>query len=407
MKSIKIVASREVYELIHKPAFWISALVFPIFMGVILLLNNASGNALERQAEEQLQKATSIILVDQANLLENTVTNDKVFSTMTDPSAAEEIVRRGEADAAFIYPANIYSDGQIEVIENQTDASPLGYGRFNDVAQNLAQQSAIARIPDVKVRELASQPLQVDTVTYFEGQTAKTLADYIPAGVVLVIYVLLLILTPNIFLTSVTEEKENRTMEMILTTVRPRELIIGKLSGLLTAAALQIILLMGMTIVGILVFKNSLPADLGLTLAAINWLQLLVAIFYALAGFIIIASLLVGIGALAPSTREAANLVGPVMILTIFPIYFISFILQQPAGYLARLTSFFPFTSAFILQIRNALGAIGGLELVLSVLAVAAYVGFSLYLGLTLFKIGALDYQKRVSLKRVRAAFRK
>jgi len=403
MSDLKIIARREVKETLRRPIFWISTLVFPLFMAAILFLNNASEKALAQKAEQQLKEATKIILVDKAGVIDPATVSDKVFEFSDNAASAKQAVVDGQADATFIYQTDIAKTGKVQVIENQTsDGNPLNIGRYNDLAVNLVQQSAFNSIPDPLSRQLANETLQTDTTTYHNGQPAKQLGDYLAPALVLGAYFLLLILTPNIFLMSVTEEKENRAMEMILTAVKLKDFILGKLSGLTLAAIAQILMLASISIVGFIIFGGNLPDGINFSLSSINWVQLALAVFYLLSGFIIIASLLIGVGSLATNAREAGNMVGPVIMLTIFPIYFITFILQDPSGGLALGTSYFPLTAPFILQVRNALGVIPTSEVIFSVITLATYTVAAVFLSLSMFKVGALDYNKRVSLKRLR-----
>ena len=140
-----------------------------------------------------------------------------------------------------------------------------------------------------------------------------------------------------------------------------------------------------------------LPFDL--TKLQINPLQIFLAIYYLICGFLILAFTMVGVGAAMPSYREANSFSAVFIMLSIFPIYFFAFILAEPSGPLAIALSYFPYTAPMILMLRNALGVMPPLEIILSLVALPLYILGVSFLAYKMFEFGVLEYNQKVSFK--------
>lgn len=156
-------------------------------------------------------------------------------------------------------------------------------------------------------------------------------------------------------LTNTIEEKSTRVIEVLLSSISPFELMAGKIAGMAAS---------GLTVVGtwaicIGIALTVVPEMLGASGAsfggiAVDPLYLLSFIFYFLSGYLLYASLLVGIGSVCNSLKEAQNLMLPIMIPLMVPLMAMVLISQDPNGTLARVMSFIPLFTPFIMMNRAA-----------------------------------------------------
>ena len=166
--------------------------------------------------------------------------------------------------------------------------------------------------------------------------------------------------------TAVAEEKENRMIETLLTSVRPFALLAGKLLAVGAAnLAMVAVWLASIVVAGPLIF-SALPAAqdvLPLDTGVLVWV-----LAFFLGGYLVSAVVMAGIGAVATGVREATQLSAVVIVPLIVPIYAFLLILQQPDGTLSRVLSFVPFTAPTTMMMRLAAGQPAPLEMGASLL---------------------------------------
>lgn len=194
-------------------------------------------------------------------------------------------------------------------------------------------------------------------------------------------------------LSGVVEEKQSRVVEVVLATVRPRDLLMGKVFGIGILGLVQLLILIVTALVAAnLVGRVELPAT---TVATV--LQLL--LWFAL-GYILYSTLFGVLGALASRMEEASNVTTPVSFLAMGA-YFISIfvVLNDPDGIVARITSLVPPAAPMVVPMRAALGAIEWWEVLLSVLVTVAFIYGLFVLGARVYTGAVLQTGGRMKLR--------
>lgn len=194
----------------------------------------------------------------------------------------------------------------------------------------------------------------------------------------------------------------------MLSSVTPKELIGGKIIGLIGIILTQVILLILLSIAGIafVIFLLSSQAgssailpSINLATLNINPLQILLDIIYIFLGFIVMACTMVGVGSAMPTYRDSQSFASVFIILSIFPMYFVSLIIAEPSGTIAQIFSYFPYSAGLILLFRNALGVLSPLEIILSLVLLIVYSYLIFVIAFKLFEFGSLEYTKKISFK--------
>jgi len=197
---------------------------------------------------------------------------------------------------------------------------------------------------------------------------------------------------------AVVEEKENRTMEILVTSLSPEQLMAGKTLGNLSVGLTQLGVWLGMAGLGLLVVVRFLPWGQNLNLSpAYFWLTLLTF----LPAFVMIAALMAMVGATVTETREAQQVAGMFSLPLFVPLWFITPLLQDPNSTLALVFTFIPFTAPITLPLRAAYSTVPLWQSALSVgLLFASAIG-AMWLAGRVFRLGMLRYGKRLSLKEI------
>ncbi|MGE0141662.1 MAG: ABC transporter permease [Planctomycetota bacterium] len=157
----------------------------------------------------------------------------------------------------------------------------------------------------------------------------------------------------QMLLTNTVEEKSNRLIEVLLSSVSPLQLMSGKVLGI-AFTGLTIVVFWALTaIVGTqLVPQTSKLAEWGLREIVANPIYLGSFIAYFLAGYLLYAAVLVAMGSVCDSLKEAQNLLQPVFILLIVPLIAMLPVVQDPNGTLARVLTYIPLFTPFLMMNR-------------------------------------------------------
>jgi len=192
-------------------------------------------------------------------------------------------------------------------------------------------------------------------------------------------------------LRSVAEEKENRIIEVLLSSVTPSELLIGKIFGLGAAGLLQIAIWLSTISFG---GMHNLPIKIEPALP-------LIALVYFLLGFLFFASMMAGIGAVAGSLQESQQIGGIFTFAAAFPLIFIQLILTKPDSPFAIFFSLFPLTSPVAMLARIGTSEVPLYQIAASILILVVSIYGVILLSGRLFRTYLLMYGKRPGVKEI------
>ncbi|MDP3964255.1 MAG: ABC transporter permease [bacterium] len=404
MNKILLIAKREYLKIVRSKSFWAIVLLLPIFYIVIGTLVSATAQSVEKKIEEEAKEAKRIVLVDSAGVLRDSLFTESL-ERIDDADRARQLVVSGEVDAAIVYPPTLASDQGIAVYAQDTGL--LSRDRFSELARTLLKQSILQNIESQEQRELFNSEIAVSTTIYDEGEEVQQGIEVFLIPIVsVVLYFLLVILSASFMLASVSEEKENRMIETMLSIVPARQLVWGKILGLTGVAITQLLTLIAFGIVAYNTTTNLIEFQINWAEVPIGFWQIILAVFYIFTGFLFISSVMVGVGSAMPNHREAQSFSSLFIILSIFPIYLATPLIADPNGPVAVITSYFPFTSALVLLFRTSIGAIAGWESALGIAAMLVYVAVGLWAAHRLFALGAMEVSKKLSFNFLLKHFR-
>lgn len=205
------------------------------------------------------------------------------------------------------------------------------------------------------------------------------------------------------FLQAITDEKENRTMEVMITSVSPAQLIVGKASALISVALTQLVIWMLTVLVGWIIARQLFEA---LQVVRIPWDILLVLVFYFLPTFTMIAGIMATIGAMVTELKEGQQVAGILNLLFTFPLFISAIAIADPDSPLLVFLTFFPTTAFITISMRWGFTTIPFWQLVISWVLVFLAAVLSVWAAARIFRLGMLRYGQRVSLKSAISALR-
>ena len=196
---------------------------------------------------------------------------------------------------------------------------------------------------------------------------------------------------------SVVQEKTNKTVEIMLSSVRPWQLMYGKIAGIGFAGLLQYavwFLLAGLLLTLLAAFGINTPELIDPRLFA-------TLLIYFIPAFLLYAAAFAAIGAASEDEQHLGQLSGPLILFLIIPLLLLSPIVMNPGSLIALVLSYFPFTAPVVMFIRVMVETPGIVELFLSYTIVLATIGLVAGLGGKVFRIGILLTGKRPSIGEV------
>lgn len=206
-----------------------------------------------------------------------------------------------------------------------------------------------------------------------------------------VAFLVLMMMSSGYLMEAVAEEKENRTMEVLMTTISPSQFIGGKLLGIVAVSFTQLVVWVAVALLGVVIARY----------AGIEWFQnphldwglIMASVAVAIPAFILASALMTAIGAMVPSAHEGQS-IGMIffMLHIALPILTIIAIINSPNSLLPTLFSFLPFTGLMTISLRNIFSVVPAWQVALSAGIQALCALGALWLASRAFRLGMLRY---------------
>ena len=320
------------------------------------------------------------------------------FVPYSDQEKATQELLDGRIDRLFVFPAEYLETGAVvEIRKERAGVVDIDGDSRSSALRGFILDNLFEGRVGPKEFERIRTPYRLATVEVSDtGAPAESDVDvgsiltFVAAGILLVVSGFT---ASGYLLQGLTEEKENRIMEVLLSSIKPEHLMFGKLAGLGAASLLQIALWAVTAVVFLLVLNLivELPFELSSEFVP-SPSSLLIALAYFLLGYALMGTLLAAIGAVTTNQRQAGNISAFVILPSVAPMWFLSLLLENPDAMLARVLSYIPITAPVTSLARLSLGGMGGLEVFLSLLALAVGVVAVVWLTTRLFRAYLLVY---------------
>ncbi len=403
MSKTTIVIKREYLKVVKKRSFIITTLLFPVFIIIVSVISTFSAQQADETGKRIAaeEKGTQIQIMDQTGLI-----NRNLFLTPEGSSAnfidnkddGIEMVKENKANVFIYYPSDAVTGDKIEIYV--TDKGLFGNGRYDAQATEWIKASILTNLPqDLQTAYSAKFTSQTKAFNANGQEVDTSGATLIVPIISIAIYIILTSFATSYLLQSVSEEKENRVMEIVLSNLKPRELITGKIVGQIGVVITQVFILGSISLLVFLAFRNSLTLPFDISTIHVTAGQILISIFYTILSFFILSCVMVGVGSAMPTYKEAQSLSSIFIIVSVIPFYFITLLIAEPSGPVAQFLSYFPLSSGIVLLFRNAMGVLSPIEVIVSSIVLILYGFIALFVAYKLFEFGSLEYGRRISWK--------
>ncbi|MEL7645811.1 MAG: ABC transporter permease [Anaerolineaceae bacterium] len=386
------------YEYTHhvaRPRFWIALLSLPVGILVVMLfavaISLSSMSKLPVGYVDEAKLITKPFTAPEKPSLFEPVIPMLPFSSAEEARAAAE---RGDIQAYFIIPEGYESTFQVKYYFNEPLTSTIRGQIRGLLSENLFAGGNVPNQARLEAGSLYTLISLDGTRSISENEIAKIVVPL----VVGLLFVIVVLSSGGYLLQAVVEEKENRTVEIMVTSVSPGELMAGKIIGNLSVGLTQILAWALLAAVFLLVMGDRIPF---LRDMQISWGNMLVSLLLLLPSFVFTAALMAILGATVTDSQEAAQVNGLITFPILLPYYFFPVLMTHPNGAFARVLSYFPLSAPVAMTLRMAFTQVPAWELALVIAILVLFSVLTIWLAGKAFRMGMLQYSKRIKLSQL------
>lgn len=353
-------------------AFGLPIIAFVLFMVVNQLTSRTNEQAVEdlaRQAQEDLAAVRQAGYVDESGLF--TVEAENAPRRYTSETAAQDAMNAGEIELYYVIRADYAETGEAYVVLPDFSINMIEL-LDTPIRQLLFSQFEADADADVLAR--LQMPASIQEVTFdqgnSDGRTRDEGGDFLLVYGFALIFMIALFGTNGYLMQSVIEEKESRLVEILITSVRPLALLMGKIIALGLLGILQIAAWLGTIVV-----MSRLAAQITEVQSPLLFLQninldpanLLLLLIYFVLGYLFFAAAFGAIGAMSQSLTEGPSYSAVFTIPIVLPLLFLTQFIDAPNAAGPTLLSIIPLTAPIAMPMRLALVDVPFLQVMLSI----------------------------------------
>ncbi len=428
MNKLRLIIAREYMSIVGRKSFILMTLGMPLLFIIIGAVPMLLGYLNDKGSPTQL-----ISVVDETGRYGAALHSDEMYTYvieegMTATSAHEFYQKSGDGiDAMVIIPRDVDSTGMVNILSKGTITPALVTTVRSAIADTI-ESAHLASMGIPNLQEMVDKAhVNVDVRSIKlseEGEQESSTDIAMGLGLFLSLFTYMFVLMYGaMIMNSVIEEKTNRIVEVVVSSCRPFQLMLGKIIGVglvgLTQMAIWIVMLVVVTMVAGSILGISGMASGSVTpetmaaagaaaeqgfmdgfmreLYSINFAPIILYfILYFLGGYLLYSSLFAGLGSAVDQPSDSSQFMTPVMLIMIIALYAGIFCMENPSGPTAVWCSIIPFTSPVVMMVRIPFGVPAWQMLLSLVLLFGTALGIT-WIAARIYRRGILHYGKKAS----------
>lgn len=431
MDKIMTIVRREYLSRVKSKAFLISTFLFPLLIAVIMIIPILAATNVEKEE-------VTVYVDDQSGqVLEKILASSSEFFHFKKAQSDFELYKTGdllaEGELALQIPANLGEEKDINSILYSKNKVVLQVQDDIEGVLRKAVREFKLKQAGISEEALDDTKFSLRVSTRKIGEDGKEESASVEAaaitGYVMSFLIYFMLLFYGMFvMRGVIEEKTNRIVEIMISSVKPFQLMMGKLIGICAVGLTQIFLWMILgtimfTVVGSFFASNmeidpdmlqnlsnmqtqniNIPQSAEImhgVMQALSLKNILLFIFYFLGGYMLYGALFAAVGSAVDQESDAQQFTFPVMMPLILPMLLIGNIIQSPNGTLAVVFSHIPFTSPIIMMMRATSVEVPWYEMLLSMALLVLGIWVCVWIAGRIYRVGILMYGKKVTFREI------
>jgi len=393
MTKVWLIAMQEFWSNLKRPSF-----LFAVFGTPILVAASIGLGVLTGSSGDDLGSYSPVGVLDRTEqgIFSNQVQPEEypdLFVWVTDEASARQAMTDGELVGYIDFSPEYVASGKATLYGLRSAPEDLFDAADSLVLANL---SATVELPLPTARIENSADL---TITVLDGNRTFDSDSVFFITLLPLMFGFFLVLasmtTSSFLMNTLSEEKANRIMEILITSVRPLELLAGKVLGMGLLGLLQVVVFLVAGVVGLSIAQQqdfllglSIPPDM-----------IVLALVYYILSYFLLAAGLAGIGAISNSEQESRQLSVIIVMPVMLPYMAIVTFLLDPNGAIPTIFSLIPFTSPMAIMMRSGLTTVPAWQIAVSIIGLIVTDLLILWGASRLFRWGILSYGKTPGLR--------
>lgn len=410
MRQILLVAGQELWVNVRRPGYIIMTLLIPVLGLVGLLVASLFGGQVGSFFQSQFTPTqTAVGYVDHAGVLSVDAAGDASgFVAYPDEASARKALLAKEIDSYFVLQADYLETGTVTVYGVGGGLSTFAAADSGDLRSFLVESLLVGKV-DEATQARVVDPMNLESVTLDEQGEINTenpfswLGDFVLPYIFSILFVITIFTTSGFLLQGVSEEKEGRVIEILLSSISPTQLLAGKILGLGALGLLQVSfwLAAGAALLGTAMTLFALADVISFSLVTVA-----LGLVYFVLGYLLFATLMAVAGSMGTTQRESQQIAGIFSMAAAIPWMVFGILFTNPDAPLAVVLSYVPLTSPVMMLIRLGMSQVPASQIAISLSLLVLGIILSLWAGAKVFRTGLLMYGKRPNLKDLARSFR-
>ena len=427
LSKIGLIIGREYSVRVKKKSFILTTILTPVFMAALILIPSL---IMLYKGDDQKK----VMFVDRSGLVQPYFeSGESVQYSFADANADIEQMKADFKDLGvdiLVFVSPLDADNNVSVTTYSKE--PVSLDTKSDLSRKVEtavrdyklKAYDIVGYEDIMARVRTSVPVEALTLTEDGGEKEDSVEAYmIIAYIMSFLIYIFTFMFGNMVMRGVIEEKSNRIVEVVVSSVSSFELMMGKIIGVAGVALTQFIIWIVLTLLlvlgGGLIFGadvmsagagDVLAAGEGITenvasgilggLASLNIPYLLIFfLVYFLLGYLLYASMFAAVGSAVDNEADTGQLAMPITIPLMLGLFIMLHTFQHPNSALSFWASIIPFTSPMVMLARLPFGVVPGWLLALSIALLLLTFILVTYISARIYRVGILMYGKKATFK--------
>lgn len=401
---LSIIVSREYLERVQRKSFIISTLLTPLLM--LGLMMAPALFAILAGPENK-----TIAVIDRTDaMIARQLDNEGELNFKVVQGELAELIDNADYDAVLVIEADAVSRPSAIKLYSHEAASMQTEGAISSQLENIIEDERIKAYDIDNLSQIMKEvkaDVRLETFRISEGDTSETssIISYIVGITTSLMLYMFIMLYGQMVMTSIIEEKNNRVLEIVVSSVKPNALMMGKIVGIGLVAVTQI-LIWGIILTACSIWLMPLVSgaaqgaggfDLGVLGSPAYILELFGYItLFLIGGYLFYSSIYAAVGSAVDNIQDASQLVSIAVIPIIIGMVMSMSVVQNPASSLAVWTSMIPFTSPMVMMARIPFGIPAWQIWTSLALLYASFAGM-VWLSAKIYRVGIFMYGKKPS----------
>ncbi|WP_426589322.1 ABC transporter permease [Mucilaginibacter sp. R-33] len=407
MNKVLLIIQREYLTRVRKKSFIIMIFVVPL-----LILAMGFVVTMVAKDSDKLSSLQTVNVIDKSGDFANKfhdVTNVKFTYALTDLKSSKQLLKDSEGISILYIPANYTQRDSVQIFSKKKASIPLSEEiekQMSDIAfsNNLIRHHIdTALLRSIKRTNISLNAIEISD----KGDKNANIGPNILIGIAcaILIYISLFIYGGQV-MRGVIEEKTNRIIEVVISSVKPFQLMLGKIIGVGLVGLTQFGAWIILSVISTKIAGHALNSPTSPMINALAVLQTIpfgyimsCFIFYFLSGYLLYAALFAAVGSAVDSETETQQFMFPITMPLLFTyILSVSVLFRAPDSPLAVWLSMIPFTAPVAMMVRIPFDP-PGWQIALSMSLMVIGFLFTTYVAARIYRVGVLMYGKKASYK--------